>query len=332
MPCWFALLTVAGFALASLAAQARPAHADDADAAAAAPNGSAQLAAPTPGETSHPARASLGQILSGPFRSSHLFAMPTTDVVGAYVLSVAADGSLLSETGVLSGTGVAAVGFGDIAQLEYRLSTAVSTFARAPIALPSLGVQMKVPLPERKYLPALAVALRLGLTHEDEIAVGRRVRERVNDLYVVGRLHLWGPLAKVTLHGGLRVGRATIDDTGRTLLLPAGGWEVQMTPTTKLAGELALMPMFAPSATSTAHSIASKPFGRLGIRWSLHPALIIDASLGYRIEAARFDTSPQGGLGALIDWDIRLGAEVFLPWGVLVCRAGDWFFCKERRL
>src|SRR5687767_10667835 len=46
--------------------------------------------------------ASLPRVLRGPFQSSRLFAMPTADTIGAYVLSVGGDGSLLQETGVLT--------------------------------------------------------------------------------------------------------------------------------------------------------------------------------------------------------------------------------------
>src|SRR5262249_38945407 len=64
--------------------------------------------------------ASLATIFHGPFQSSRLFAMPTADVVGAYMMSVSYDGSLLEHPGVLTSAGVLAIGFGDIAQLEYR--------------------------------------------------------------------------------------------------------------------------------------------------------------------------------------------------------------------
>src|SRR5215216_2183024 len=64
--------------------------------------------------------ASWRAIYAGPFPSSRLFAMPIADVVGAYQLSLSGDGSLLQQPGVLSSAGVAALGFGDLAQLEYR--------------------------------------------------------------------------------------------------------------------------------------------------------------------------------------------------------------------
>ncbi len=272
--------------------------------------------------------ASVRQVLRGPFGSSHLFAMPTTDVVGAYILSIAGEGSLLSESDTFSGAGVAAIGFGDVAQLEYRLSAAFSNLGESDVLLPSLGVQFQIPLRERAYVPAFAVALRLGFARVDELDDGTKVHrfdEKVNDLYVVGRLHLWGPFRRFTLHGGLRVGAASIrnDDVEKkkTLWLPAGGWDVQMTPQTKLAGELALVPVFSPGINGVESRFETKPFGRLGIRWAIHPAFILDASLGYRIEVAKFDQKPTGGLDELIEWDIRLGAEVFVPWGALLCRA-----------
>ena len=59
--------------------------------------------------------ATLAELVAGPCHSSRLFTMPVADVVGAYQLSLSGDGSLLQETGILSATGVLAVGFGDIA-------------------------------------------------------------------------------------------------------------------------------------------------------------------------------------------------------------------------
>src|SRR5687768_10832062 len=81
------------------------------------------------------------------YRSPRLFAMPAADVVGAYRLSLSADGSLLQETGILSFAGVVAIGFGDIAQLEYRHTSAISIEGTtAPV--PAIGVQAKLPLRE----------------------------------------------------------------------------------------------------------------------------------------------------------------------------------------
>jgi hypothetical protein len=276
-----------------------------------------------------PARPSWSQVFSGPFASSHLFSMPTADVVGPYQLSVAGEASLLSESNSFSGGGLAALGFGDVAQLEYRVSAAFSNLGESDLLLPSLGVQLKAPLRERRYLPALALALRLGLPKKEEFDDGSEVTtfdQRVNDLYVVGRLRLWGPLRRFTLHGGLRVGAATIASEGhevsQVLWLPAVGWDVQMNPRTRLMGELALVPVFDALAPADEDKIGAKPFGRMGVRWFIHPAFAIDASLGYRIEIVRFMEQTQGSLDALVDWDIRLGAELFIPWGALVCRTG----------
>ena len=59
---------------------------------------------------------------------------------------------------------------------------------------------------------------------------------------------------------------------------------------------------------------------RLGLRWALLPASMLDASLGYQLEAAN---AIGRGWPARhrAQWDIRLGAEVFVPWGALACRA-----------
>jgi hypothetical protein len=275
--------------------------------------------------------ATLAEIAAGPFHSSRLFAMPVADVVGAYQLSLSGDGSLLQETGILSAAGVLAIGFGDIAQLEYRHTAAIS-IENTTAPVPAVGVQLEVPLRERKYVPAWAIAFRLGVPRAERFGA-TAVEESVTDLYLVGRLHLWGPLRALTLHGGVRISSARITiggdqdfETARAVVLPAGGWEVAATAQTRLVGELALVPRFEfdPAAPAPPR-IASGLLGRLGVRWSVHPAMTIDASLGYQLEVPGAETP--AGPGAVVQWDIRLGAEVFVPWGALVCRAAG-VFCE----
>jgi hypothetical protein len=149
--------------------------------------------------------AKLGALFGWPFHSSRLFAMPSADVVGAYMLSLSGDGSLLQQPGVLTSAGVIAVGFGDIAQLEYRHTEAIGiTGLDAPV--PAVGVQLKLPLPERSGLPALGVAFRLGVPR-DETLEGMVVTETVTDLYLVGRLR-YASVPWLTLHGGTRISSA----------------------------------------------------------------------------------------------------------------------------
>jgi len=237
---------------------------------------------------------------------------------------------------VLSSSSVVALGFGDLAQLEYRNSAAITRLEDAPISLPSLGVQLKFPFKERTYVPAFAVAIRFGFPRSETTGDGQiHHDERVADLYFVGRLRLWGPLDRFTLHGGLRVGAAEIKSTGaanleetkRNLVLPAGGWEVQMTPNAVLAGELALVPLFEPGDTTRPNRIGSGIFGRAGVRWRVMPALVIDASVGYRIEVDQLSPSSSTSAAGLVDWDMRLGAELFLPWGAALCRRTG-VFCE----
>ena len=276
------------------------------------------------------------RIFRGPFTSSRIFAMPTAEVVGAFQLSLSGDASLLTESNVLSSSSVVALGFGDIAQLEYRNSTALTAQQDKPISLPTLGVQLKLPLRPRKYIPGFAAALRFGFPRTETTDNGRiSHEERVTDLYLVGRLPLWGALGKVTLHGGLRVSQADIESTGaagldnakRVLFLPAGGWEWQVTDVTTFAGEIALVPLFDPGDAQRASTIGSGVFGRGGVRWRVLPSVTLDASIGYRVEVQRLGPATSNSVASLIDWDIRLGGEVFVPWGAVLCR-GVGMFCE----
>jgi hypothetical protein len=276
------------------------------------------------------------EIFSGPFQSSRLFAMPIADVVGAYQLTLSGDGSLLRETGILSSAGVLAIGFGDIAQLEYR-HTGVIGIERSTAPIPAAGVQLKAPFRERKYVPAFAIAFRLGVPrseHFDSI----EVEETVTDLYLVGRLRLWGPLRVATLHGGVRVSSAEMKLLGpgleeqRTMYLPAGGWEIQMNSRTRLVGEAALVPTFELESNSGATGdvtphIDYGVLGRMGIRWLVHPTFAFDASIGYHLEVAKLTGATDRGITSVVDWDIRLGGEAFVPWGAMVCRAAG-VFCE----
>jgi len=295
-----------------------------------------------PDDETRPAKrtrnTSLGRIFRGPFQSSRLYTMPSADVVGPYMLSLSGDGSLLQDVGILTSAGVAAVGFGDIAQLEYRHSSAISvTGINAP--LPAVGVQFHVPIPEYPNVPAFGVAFRLGVPRNEQFGdVG--VDERVHDLFLVGRLR-FEAARWLTLHGGVRISASTIDvsggqtfdsdpDTGncatcrRTLYLPTGAYELQMNPTAKIVGEIALAPRFtfvpgAPAAPEIGYGL----LGRLGMRWNLLPSVIIDGSIGYQLDVKT--NAPDEGPGAIVTWDIRLGAEVFVPWGALACRAAGVF-------
>jgi hypothetical protein len=271
---------------------------------------------------------SLARIFRGPFSTSRLFSMPTADVIGAYVLTLSGDASLLQETGALTSAGVLSIGFGDIAQLEYRHTSAISvTGVNAP--LPAVGVQLKVPLAERRNVPAFGVAFRLGVPRTEQLG-DTVIEEAVTDLYLVGRLRFdFAPW--LTLHGGARISSARIELSGdrtgtentlteRRLTLPTGGYEIAMNKTAKIVGELALAPRFTfMPGEDTRPDIGYGVLGRLGLRWSVTPAVIIDGSINYQTDFGRI--ADAATLDAIVQWDIRLGAEVFVPWGALACRA-----------
>jgi hypothetical protein len=294
------------------------------------------VSAPARGDALGPERdrsASVKEIFRGPFQSSRLFAMPIADVVGAYQLTASGDGSLLQDTGILSFAGVLAIGFGDVAQLEYRHTAAIS-IENTAAPVPAVGVQLKLPLRERKYVPAFAAAFRLGVPRTEQFGA-TSVDETVTDLYLVSRLKLWGALDSTTAHVGVRVSSAKIEIAGdraavaeKYLVLPTGGFEVAATAKARFVAELALAPQFRydvddPDAVpEVSHGL----LGRLGVRWWVIPALSIDGSIGYQLEVA--GARPAEGLNDVVQWDIRLGGELFIPWGALACRAVG-VFCER---
>ena len=265
---------------------------------------------------------SLGRMFRGPFRSARLFAMPTTDVIGAYILTLSGEGSLLQKPGVLTSAGVLAVGFGDIAQLEYRHTEAIGiTGLDAPV--PAVGVQLKLPIPEYPNVPAFGIAFRLGVPR-GELLDGKNVDETVTDLYLVGRLQL-SVAPWLTLHGGTRISfaKAAPADPNliaqRTLLLPTAGYEVAMNSWATIVGEIALAPQFEwMPAIQARPTIGRGVLGRLGMKWRILPSIALEGSIGYQVDDA---VSPEGVEAIVSSWDIRLGAAVFVPWGALACRA-----------
>ncbi len=274
----------------------------------------------------------LGEIFHGPFRSSRLFAMPTADVIGAYMMSVSGDGSLLQQPGVLTSAGVLAIGFGDIAQLEYRHTSAISvTGVNAP--LPAAGVQVKIPIPEYPNVPVLGIALRLGVNRSEQFKL-TEVDESVSDFYIVMR-EPFTAAPWLTLHAGTRISSAKLGlagdrmfSTKRTLVLPTAGVEFTMNREAKIIAEVAAAPQFhwsgamVPGATDDP-TIGYGMLGRLGFRWNILPSVVLDGTLGYQMESNAAQGS--GPRDIVQEWDIRLGAEVFVPWGALACRATGAF-------
>lgn len=280
------------------------------------------------------ADATWAEIFAGPFEVSQLFSMPTANVVGAYQLRLYGDASLLSEDRVLSTSSVAALGFGDLAQLEYRQSTAVSRRVRDHrelFGLPALGVQFELPLRERRYVPRLAIALRFGLPYghdgEPPAELSRRPSydERATDLYLVASL----PLARASLHVGTRISAASIlgpeTSVKETLVLPAFGATFEVTPRSAIILEAALIPRFDLPSEGSPGAIGRDPYARTGVRWSALPWLTVDASIGYHLELERKGEPPRSGAEALVDWDLRLGGEIALPWGAVLCRTSAVF-------
>jgi hypothetical protein len=232
----------------------------------------------------------------------------------------------------LTSAGVLSIGFGDIAQLEYRHTSAIGiTGVNAP--LPAVGVQLKVPIPEYRNVPAFGVAFRLGVPRTERLG-DTAIEETVTDLYLVGRLR-FEAARWLTLHGGARISSARIELSGdragsentlaeRRLTLPTGGYEIAMSADAKIVGELALAPRFTfMPGPATRPEIGYGVLGRLGLRWSVLPSLIIDGSINYQTDIGQI--ADAATLDAIVQWDIRLGAEVFVPWGALACRAAGVF-------
>jgi hypothetical protein len=236
------------------------------------------------------------------------------------------DGSLVKEPGVLSFAGLIAIGIGDLAQLEYRHTGAISSDGRTT-PLPAAGMQIKLPFPKRWRVPQLGVALRIGVPHED--STGKiPILQKVSDLYFVSSLRLPGNLSAIQFHGGARISsvEANIEQNGasvdslktrETLILPSIAWSIQMNPTSRIIGEAEWVPRFIVRDSTTHATVETGILGRLGINWRLNQYFSMNASIGYTLDSP--STIASEGI-ELVNWDIRLGGEFFLPWRVPLCR------------
>ncbi len=137
----------------------------------------------------------------------------------------------------------------------------------------------------------------------------------------------WNVSAGVTLHGGVRVSAAVLrlggDASGtarRRLWLPAGGVEVAAGDRAVVIAEIGLAPSFDRDPAG-APTVDAGVIGRVGARWYLHPAFSFDASVGYQVDQA----TSAAGARAVVDWDIRLGGELFVPWGAIACKTAGLF-------
>ncbi|HET9993096.1 MAG TPA: hypothetical protein VFQ65_31390, partial [Kofleriaceae bacterium] len=110
-------------------------------------------------------------------------------------------------------------------------------------------------------------------------------------------------------------------DLARTLVLPTSGFELRANATTLVVGEAAAVPQFMWMANGgETPSITYGLLARFGLRWRVVPSVVLDGSLGYQL-ANQNAVAGDGPRDVVQQWDIRLGAEVFVPWGALACRA-----------
>lgn len=262
------------------------------------------------GDPKHPLRDAIARRGN----SSRLFYMPVADTVGAYEMTLSYDGSLLEEPGVLSSAGVFAVGVGDLAQIDYRHTSAIG-IEGGSVPLPSVGVQLKLPFDTGDRVPAIAVSYRLGIEHDEEGS-----KEKATDVY--GVAHFVLPLG-LDLHAGLRVTQASLEVNGEkvesTEWYPAIGVAHDLGKKATTIFELGRAPKF--DIEDGLPVINSGVTGRLGLRWRVHPRFAFDASAGYLAQGVSTDPND------ILAWDIRLGGEIFVPWGALACESLS-LFCK----
>ena len=110
--------------------------------------------------------------------------------------------------------------------------------------------------------------------------------------------------------------------------MPTFGLDLAASDSARAIAEIGLAPQFRfDPAVDAAPQVDYGLLGRVGVRWAALPAVVLDASIGYQLEVAR--GQPADGLESFVQWDIRVGGEVFVPWGAIACRLTGGF-CESR--
>ena len=232
---------------------------------------------------------------------------------------------------MLTSAGVLAVGFGDIAQIEYRHTGAISvTGVNAP--LPAVGVQLTVPIPEYAYVPKLGIAVHIGVPRDEQIGGATSPRRSPTSTSSCAS----GSRLADAARRAARVAVAPEHHRRRVAARSGSGAHARAADVgVRAARESDDARSSARSRGAAVHvdgdgaekpAIAYGLLARFGLRWAIVPSVVLDGSLGYQL-AKQNGVAGAGPRDVVQQWDIRLGAEVFVPWGALACRAVG-VFCE----
>jgi hypothetical protein len=236
-----------------------------------------------------------------------LFTVPTADVLRSLDISLSGGGAFSAES-ERSFLGRAAVGLGDVAEVEISTVSVLTALKSSSSSVPTSAFKMRV-FSERGRRPALAWVLR-GTTAWRDIDT---YRTRLTRLQVVASKSV----GTVDVHAGVGWADIRVKDPGgyeggprwrgemkRNLFSPFGGFSVPVNPRTTVMGEVDMVPRydFGEGLTRANEMILYAWSGAMGVRFYFARWLSTDAGVIYRSD---FD--------GLADATIRASANVLLP-------------------
>jgi len=249
-----------------------------------------------------------------PMRVSRLFTIPTANVLGSFRADLNAGGTFSAEKerGFL---GRAAVGLGDVAEVELSTLSILNSLNSRPSGYPTTAFKMRI-LGERANRPGLACMLR-GTTDWHDLDA---VHGSWNYIYYETRLTRLHLIASKTIRAtSVHVGLGWVDVRVRgpfgategvesheeqtNLFAPFAGFAVQVNPLTLIMGEIETVPRYEFAANASRHPAVERAWsGVIGVRFFFTDWLATDAGVGYRSD---FD--------GIADASIRAAATIMVP-------------------
>jgi len=242
-----------------------------------------------------------------------LFTVPTADVLRSLDVSLSGGGAFSAES-ERSFLGRAAIGLGDVAEVEISTLSVLNALKASSSSVPTSAFKMRV-LRERGDRPAVSWLLRGTTDWRDIESPVPHVdfRTRLTRLQVVASKSV----GTVDVHAGIGWADIRVKDPGgypggprwtgelkRNLFSPFGGFSVPVNPRTTVMGEVDMVPRydFGEGFTEANQMILYAWSGAAGVRFYFARWLSTDVGVIYRSD---FD--------GLADAAIRASANVLLP-------------------
>lgn len=262
------------------------------------------------------------KIYEGPVDPRRLFIIPVADVLGSMELNLGGGTSFgVRKTEKSAFLGHVRLGLGNVAEVEVSTLGIINQLAEGTAYIPTASFKLKF-IPEGKWYPSIAGALRSSLWHTEERGI-IKFQKRVSTLYFVASK----TFGSASFHGGVSINDLRIrtrtstdgyisptlqqaeesdkDYFNRNLFGPFFGLKVEVNPRTFLMMELEQVakykfkednPLLSSDDISTEWMLIS------GIRFFFFDWLALDAGVMYR--------SDFHGIG---DAQIEAGLNINLP-------------------